>query len=81
MADGIVFDKTSYKAGDKAVVTVTQAGRVKSDAFNFTTAAGTLTSTTTLTADAPASALTHTLPGTVTKVSDDGTVAVYNVQY
>lgn len=78
MADGITFDKTSYKPGDKATVTVVLAGRKQTDEFKFSTAVGDLTTTTTVQADG---SLTHSLPGAVTKVSDDGITAVYTVQY
>lgn len=81
MADGIKFDKTSYKTGDLATVTVTQAGRTITDTLNFATAAGTLTSTTKLVADATKDSLTHSAAGEVKLVSDDGVTAVYTVQY
>lgn len=78
MADGITFNPPNPKTGDKVIVTVTLAGRKKSDTFNYATAAGNLTQTLTTVADGT---LTHTQPGTITPVSDDGTVAVYTVQY
>lgn len=78
MPDGITFDKTSYKPGDRATVRVELAGRKKTDSFTYETAVGNLTSTTTISADGT---LSHTLPGAITLVSDDGTVAVYTVQY
>lgn len=78
MPDGIAFDKTSYKPGDKATITVTLAARTKSDTFDYTTAVGNLSATTTVVADGT---LAHTLPQNIVKVSDNGTVAVYTVQY
>lgn len=78
MADGITFDKTSYKPGDKAIITVEQSNRVQADEFKFESVVGTLTTTTTVRADG---VLTHTLPGAVSLISDDGKIAKYSVQY
>ena len=79
MADGITFDKASYKAGDKAVVTVIDSTRQATDTFTLATAAGPITAKTTL--QAPAGALVHTLGQPVVLVSDDGVKTVYSVQY
>lgn len=76
--DGITFDKASYKPGDKATVTVVLAGRTKTDTLTFTTAVGNLTATTTVKADGT---LTHTLPGAIALISDDGVTAVFTIQY
>jgi hypothetical protein len=74
LADGIVFDKTSYNVGDVIRATITLAARTKSDVLSYATAVGNLTATTTIKA---AGTLTDSLGKTWTLVSDDGTVAVY----
>jgi len=78
MADGITWDKPSYKPGDKATVTVVLAARTSTKKFDFTTAVGNLTSTTTVTAEGSPS-ITPTAP--ISKVSDDGVTAVFTVQF
>lgn len=72
MANGIAFDKTSYRTGDKVTATVTDDTRVKSNPTSWDTIFGKLTGVFSVTADGKLST-----PGYVwTLVSDNGTVAV-----
>lgn len=74
MADGITFDKPSYKPGDKITATIILAARVVVDEVKFTTAVGNLTATTKIVADGT---ITDSAGKTWNKVSDDGVTAVY----
>lgn len=78
MADGITFDKASYKPGDLARVRVEMAGRRVEDEIKFATVVGNLTTTTIMQAEGT---LTHTLPGAIKLIDDNGTVANFTIQY
>ena len=72
MVDGIAFDKTSYKTGDKVTATVTDSTRTKSNPTSWDTIFGKLTGSFVIIADGKLTTSGYTW----TLVSDNGTVAV-----
>jgi hypothetical protein len=78
MADGITFDKATYAPGDTVTATIVASTRKKTSTATFDMGGGNvLTGQLTIQANGT---LSDTGNHTWTKVSDDGTTAVYTTK-